>query len=181
MPDYDIGQRFEMDHNQVAVITGISVRDLKSGKKNEKPFDWMDGKFNIEETGPNSCVLLRMASGGPSIEQSFEFDPDLTSEGPAIANPFAFSLEEPLRRPRTGPLELKIREPGTEKAGESLDTARKVFGPASKPPSEHPRPLTNPQINEPSDRGRLLSSIEDRNDLFAKYYRVGYPLVLSRK
>jgi len=178
MPHIEVGGRIELDHNQVAVITGISVSDLKKRSGVDKEFDWMGGKFKIDDITTDKCVLNRQASDGPSIEPSYQYNPDLTSDSQAVADLVGNILEEPLRRPKTGMLEMKIRAPGTLKGG---DTVEKVdaLGPDLKSP--RPRPFVSVQVNEPSDSGRHLSSINQRAELLKRFYRVGYPLVLARK
>lgn len=153
MPQMDIGEGMSLDPKQLAVLTGQRVEGLQPGHV----FSWGPGRFRIAAINPDSCQIIRLARrvamdtlsdiAGPSTDWGDTYtDP---------ANLPGSSVGDIRTKPKTGPLETKVSQPGTLDGGgivEKLD----ALGPELKQP--HPPILRSPQVNEPEDNGRRISS-----------------------
>ena len=149
MPHLSIGDEMQLNPKQLAVLTGQKVEGLQPGHV----FSWGPGRFKIAAINPDQCQIIRLAADTLS-----DLSGPVSDWGGVYTDPTNLpgnSLGDVRVKPKTGPLELKIAQPGTLEGGGIVEK-RDVLGPELKQP--HPPILRSPQINEPEDVGRKLSS-----------------------
>jgi hypothetical protein len=157
MPQLQIGDQMQLDGKQMAVITGMPANKLEPGHV----FSWGPGRFKLASVGPDqSCVIVRLAAGegergtepGIQHQQEEKLNPRSVQRSPAYLPGAGVDTGiPPVQPPMTHDQVFPREGPGREIV-EKVD----VLGPELKQPHTHW--LRSPQINEPEDTGRKLSS-----------------------
>jgi hypothetical protein len=149
----DIGQSVTLDGNQLAVITGIPVDELS--QKPGHMFSWGKGRFRLHSVDGKHGTITRLSGCDADSDRGTE--PGLQRPGADVTDDI---LSPPTRTMTLGPLELKVMQPGVEQGGGTIEE-NDVF-PEQKPEDKmvHVWIMRSPQLNEPKDLGRTMSSRE---------------------
>jgi hypothetical protein len=139
MPDLKVGDEMSLGADQLAVITGLKMDELPSGKV----FPWMRGTFRITESTPHACriqlIKLGADRGDDTAVQTQRTHDELAPFKRPMPPPGA-GVDWTDTRPQLGPIELKVLMPGTMPGGgvvEKFDIFRQRERPELKSPHEH--------------------------------------------
>ncbi len=155
MPEIAVEQHFELDPNQLAVITGVPTKQLQEGHE----FSWSKARFKVGSIG-DKCTIVRIGSTGLQEENTKDFtvNPSGFEEINFFDNPIPDPKERGFGLSQTIPKPLTIvPEPKQTESSGTMDSVE-VFGPYLRQPHT-PLRRNRPVINEPVNNMDLRSSL----------------------
>jgi hypothetical protein len=160
MPDLAIGDRMELSSDQLAVITGVPSGTLEEGKV----FTWRKGRFQVAESTPHACVIVRLAANDrgaeTAVQQPQTHDPMDAFNRPTAPAGSGSQVGHLDARPVMHPVDADSfgaprGYPGTDPGREIVDSpAGGLAGPPSGPSidvekkrlyQDHPHIMRSPQ------------------------------------